>query len=35
MITCAASDADLRAEAAKVADVIVAGEETVDLGQAP
>lgn len=34
VITCAASDADMRAEAAKVADVIVAGEETVDLGQA-
>ena len=34
VITCAASDADLRAEAAKVADLIVAGEETVDLGQA-
>jgi riboflavin biosynthesis pyrimidine reductase len=34
VITCAASDAELRAEAAKVADVIVAGEETVDLGEA-
>ena len=34
VITCAASDADLRAQAAKVADVIVAGEETVDLAQA-
>ena len=34
VITCAASDADLRAEAAKVADVIVAGEETVDLAEA-
>jgi riboflavin biosynthesis pyrimidine reductase len=34
VITCAASDADLRAQAAKVADVIVAGEETVDLGEA-
>ena len=34
VITCAASDAELRAEAAKVADVIVAGEETVDLGAA-
>ena len=34
VITCAASDADMRTEAAKVADVIVAGEETVDLGQA-
>lgn len=34
VITCAASDADLRAEAAKAADLIVAGEETVDLGQA-
>jgi riboflavin biosynthesis pyrimidine reductase len=34
VITCAASDADLRATTAKVADVIVAGEETVDLSQA-
>jgi riboflavin biosynthesis pyrimidine reductase len=34
VITCAASDADLRTEAAKVADVIVAGEESVDLGEA-
>jgi riboflavin biosynthesis pyrimidine reductase len=34
VVTCAASDADLRAQAAKVADVIVAGEESVDLGQA-
>jgi riboflavin biosynthesis pyrimidine reductase len=34
VITCAASDADLRAETAKVADVIVAGEETVDLVEA-
>jgi riboflavin biosynthesis pyrimidine reductase len=34
VITCAASDDDLRAEAAKVADVIIAGEETVDLSQA-
>jgi riboflavin biosynthesis pyrimidine reductase len=34
VVTCAAADAGLRAEAAKVADVIVAGEETVDLGQA-
>jgi riboflavin biosynthesis pyrimidine reductase len=34
VITCAASDAGLRAEAAKVADVIVAGEETVDLAEA-
>ncbi|MGH3245611.1 MAG: dihydrofolate reductase family protein, partial [Trebonia sp.] len=34
VITCAASDAGLRAETAKVADVIVAGEEAVDLGQA-
>ena len=34
VITCAASDADMRTEAAKVADVIVAGEETVDLGEA-
>src|ERR1700751_386897 len=34
VIPCAASDADLRAQAAKVADVIVAGEETVDLAEA-
>jgi riboflavin biosynthesis pyrimidine reductase len=34
VITCAASDAGLRAEAAKAADVIIAGEETVDLGAA-
>jgi riboflavin biosynthesis pyrimidine reductase len=34
VITCAASDDDLRAQAAKVADVIVAGDESVDLGQA-
>jgi riboflavin biosynthesis pyrimidine reductase len=34
VITCATSDADLRAQTAKVADVIVAGEETVDLAQA-
>ena len=34
VITCEASDAELRAEAAKVADVIVAGEETVDLAAA-
>ena len=34
VITCAASDDKLRAETAKVADVIVAGEETVDLGEA-
>jgi riboflavin biosynthesis pyrimidine reductase len=34
VITCAASDAGLRDEAAKVADVIVAGEETVDLAEA-
>jgi riboflavin biosynthesis pyrimidine reductase len=34
VITSAASDDDLRAAAAKVADVIIAGEETVDLGQA-
>ena len=34
VITCAAADAGLRTAAAKVADVIVAGEETVDLGQA-
>ena len=31
VITCAASDDDLRAETAKVADVIVAGDEAVDL----
>lgn len=31
VITCAAADAELRAATAKVADVIVAGEETVDL----
>ena len=31
VITCAASDPELRTEAAKVADVIVAGEEAVDL----
>lgn len=34
VITCAAAADDLRTEAAKVADVIVAGDETVDLGQA-
>jgi riboflavin biosynthesis pyrimidine reductase len=34
VITCATSDADLRAETAKVADVIVAGDEAVDLPQA-
>ncbi len=34
VITCAASDAGLRAETAKVADVIVAGDETVDLAAA-
>jgi riboflavin biosynthesis pyrimidine reductase len=34
VITCAASDAGLRAETAKVADVIVAGEESVDLAAA-
>ena len=34
VITCAASDDELRAETAKVADVIVAGGETVDLGEA-
>jgi riboflavin biosynthesis pyrimidine reductase len=34
VITCAASDAGLRAATAKVADVIVAGDETVDLGAA-
>jgi riboflavin biosynthesis pyrimidine reductase len=34
VITCAASDAELRAAAAKVADVIVAGEEAVEIGEA-
>ena len=34
VITCAASDDELRAETAKVADVIVAGEELVDLAAA-
>ena len=34
VITCAASDADLRAETAKAADVIVAGDEAVDLPEA-
>jgi riboflavin biosynthesis pyrimidine reductase len=34
VITCASSPADLRAEAAKVADVIVAGTENIDLAQA-
>jgi riboflavin biosynthesis pyrimidine reductase len=34
VITCAAADAGLRAETAKVADVIVAGEQTVDLAAA-
>jgi riboflavin biosynthesis pyrimidine reductase len=34
VITCATGDAGLRDEAAKVADVIVAGEESVDLGAA-
>ena len=34
VITCAASDAGLRARTAKVADVIVAGEESVDLAAA-
>ncbi|MCW2891090.1 MAG: bifunctional deaminase-reductase domain protein, partial [Actinomycetia bacterium] len=34
VITCAAADAGLRAATAKVADVIVAGEETVDLAAA-
>jgi riboflavin biosynthesis pyrimidine reductase len=34
VITCAASDAELRAETAKVADVIVAGDEVVDLDEA-
>jgi riboflavin biosynthesis pyrimidine reductase len=34
VITCATSPADIRAEAAKVADVIMAGEENVDLAEA-
>jgi riboflavin biosynthesis pyrimidine reductase len=34
VITCADSDAELRAETAKAADVIVAGEENVDLAAA-
>jgi riboflavin biosynthesis pyrimidine reductase len=34
VITCAAADAELRAATAKVADVIIAGEETVDLNEA-
>jgi len=34
VITCAASDDELRAQTAKVADVIVAGEEIVDLAAA-
>jgi riboflavin biosynthesis pyrimidine reductase len=34
VITCASSDDQLRAETAKVADVIVAGEQTVDLAAA-
>jgi riboflavin biosynthesis pyrimidine reductase len=34
VITCAASPADLRAEVARVADVIVAGTEAVDLKEA-
>lgn len=34
VITCAAADAELRAATAKVADVIIAGEETVDLAAA-
>jgi riboflavin biosynthesis pyrimidine reductase len=34
VITCAAADADLRAATAKVADVIIAGDETVDLAAA-
>jgi riboflavin biosynthesis pyrimidine reductase len=34
VITCEASDEELRTETAKVADVIVAGEETIDLGEA-
>lgn len=34
VITCAVSDPGRRAAAAKVADVIVAGEQSVDLGQA-
>ncbi|HEX9040285.1 MAG TPA: pyrimidine reductase family protein [Trebonia sp.] len=34
VITCAASDEDLRAQTAKVADVIVAGDDVVDLAAA-
>jgi riboflavin biosynthesis pyrimidine reductase len=34
VITCASSDQELRAETAKVADVIVAGDDTVDLAAA-
>ena len=34
VITCAASDGELRAQTAKVADVIVAGDELVDLAAA-
>jgi riboflavin biosynthesis pyrimidine reductase len=34
VITCTNSDAELRTETAKVADVIIAGEETVDLAEA-
>jgi riboflavin biosynthesis pyrimidine reductase len=34
VITCRASDAELRAETAKVADVIVAGDEAVNLAEA-
>jgi len=34
VITCAAADAELRTETAKVADVIVAGDEEVDLAAA-
>lgn len=34
VITCAAADAELRAATAKVADIIVAGDETVDLNEA-
>jgi riboflavin biosynthesis pyrimidine reductase len=34
VVTCASADAQLRAATAKVADVIVAGEDTVDLKQA-
>jgi riboflavin biosynthesis pyrimidine reductase len=34
VVTCTASDAGRRASAAKVADLVIAGEQSVDLGQA-